>query len=188
MTKKLTAEERKKAEKREKLAQELLKIDYNFNYESQQSDKPIQSVKTPSQKLITYISIIENSVFWSSRENYLELLQSFLSKKIDAKTFTFEFCDLRGQDMDNASELCEKIENDIVPIPDFYYTHKAACFISIIDELFFDIDRYEPNIENSDNIDDYDLNNVTYSENELRWVIQEKFVPRLQQSCDLNFK
>jgi len=82
--------------------------------------------------------------------------------------------------MRSKNELCAIIEDRILPIPDLYYTFKAQDFSSAIDDLFLEIDRYDPDI------DDSDWCNIVYSESQLRSVIQEKFVPRFQQSCDLN--
>jgi hypothetical protein len=173
MSKKFTAKERKK------LAQELIAADLDFDILGP-SKKPRKSLKTPIEKLKKYELIVESSVFWASRQAYLEVIQSFLSKKIDGETLTSKFFQLRGQDMMRTDELCAIIEDRILPIPDLYYTFKADDFSSTIDELFLEIDRYDPHI------DDWDWNDIVYSESKLRSVIQEKFVPRLQQSCDLN--
>ena len=175
MSKKLTAQER------EKLAQELIATDLDFDLDILgPSKKPRKSLKTPLEKLKNYNSIVEDSVFWASRQAYLEVVQSFLSKKIDGETLTSKFFQLRIEDMIRTEELCAIIEDGILPIPDLYYTFKAKEFSSAIDDLYLEIDRYNPNI------DDWDWNDIVYSESKLRSVIQEKFVPRLQNSCDLN--
>jgi len=124
--------------------------------------------------------VVGDSVFWASRQAYLELLQSFLSKKIDGETLTSKFFQLRIQDMISTDKLCAIIEDQILPIPDLYYTFKAKDFSSAIDELYLEIDRYDANIN------DWDWNDIVYSESKLRSVIQEEFVPRLQHSCDLD--
>ena len=110
----------------------------------------------------------------------MELVQNFLSKKIDGETLTSKFFQLRIQDIINTDKLCAIIEDQILPIPDLYYTFKAKDFSSAIDELYLEIDRYDPDIDN------WNWNDIVYSESKLRSVIQEKFVPELQQSCDLN--
>ena len=175
MSKKLTAQER------EKLAQELIATDLDFDLDILgPSKKPRKSLKTPLEKLKNYNSIVEDSVFWASRQAYLEVVQSFLSKKMDGETLTSKFFQLRSQDMMSTDELCAIIEDQILPIPDLYYTFKAKDFSSAIDELYLEIDRYDPNIN------DWDWDNIVYSESKLRSVIQEKFVSRFQHSCDLN--
>jgi hypothetical protein len=171
MSKKLTAKER------EKLAQELIAADLDLLGPSKKQRK---SLKTPIEKLNNYNLIVGDSVFWASRQVYLEVVQSFLSRKIDGETLISKFFQLRSQDMMSTDELCAIIEDQILPIPDLYYTFKAKDFSSAIDELYLEIDRSDPNI------DDWDWDDIVYSESKLRSVIQEKFVPRLQKSCDLN--
>ena len=175
MSKKLTAKEQ------EKLIQELTSDDFAFNLDILgPSKKPRKSLKTPIEKVTNYHIVVEDSVFWASRQAYLEMVQSFLSKKIDGDILTSKFFQLRGQDMRRKNELCAIIEDRILPIPDLYYTFKATDFSSAIDELFLEMDRYDPDI------DDGDGYGIVYSESNLRSVIQEHFVPRLQKSCDLN--
>ena len=171
MSKKLTAKER------EKLVQELITADLDLLGPSKKQRK---SLKTPIEKVNNYNLIVVDSVFWASRQVYLEVLQSFLSRKIDGETLTSKFFQLRSQDMMSTDEFCAIIEDQILPIPDLYYTFKAKNFSSAIDELYLEIDRYDPNI------DDWDWDDIVYSESKLRSVIQKKFVPRLQKSCDLN--
>jgi len=178
MSKKFTAKER------EKLAQELIAVNLDLDILDilGPSKKPRKSLKPPIEKLTNYKCIVGDSVFWASRQAYLEVIKSFLSKKIDGETFTSKFFQLRIQDMMSTDELCAIIEDQILPIPDLYYTFKAKNFSSAIDDLYLEIDRYDPNIDD----DDWDLYNIVYSESQLRSVIQEKFVPILEQSCDLN--
>ena len=169
------------AKEREELAQKVIAADLDSTFDSLGTFKnPRKSLKTPIEKLKSYHLIVEDSVFWASRQAYLEIVQSFLSKKIDGETLASKFFKLRGQDIIRKEEFCAIIEDRILPIPDLYYTFKARDFSSTIDELFLEIDRYDPNI------DGWDWNNIVYSESQLRSVIQENFVPRLQNSCDLN--
>jgi len=169
-------------EERDKLAQELIESNIDLNSLGP-FKKPRKSLKTPLEKLKNYNVIVEDSVFWASRQYYLELLQNFLSKKIDGEIFTFKFFELRTQNIINKEELCAIIEDEIRPIPDLYYTFKATDFSSAINELYLEIDRYDPNIHDDDQSH---WNDIIYSESQLRSVIQKNFVPRLQQSCDLN--
>jgi len=162
MSKKFTAKEL------EKLAQKLIAADLDLDILGP-SKKPRKSLKTPIEKLKNYKLIVEDSVFWASRQAYLEVLQSFLSKKIDGETLTSKFFQLRSQDMMRTDELCAIIEDQILPIPDLYYTFKAKNFSSAIDDLYLEIDRYDPKI------DDWDWNDIVYSESKLRSVIQESF-------------
>lgn len=177
MSRKLTAKER------EEFVQELIAADPDFdlNILGPTKEKEFRkSLKTPIEKVKNYNFIVSDSVFWASRQAYLEVIQSFLSKKIDGETLTTKFFKLRSQDLIRTEELCAIIEDQIFPIPDLYYTFKAKDFNSTIDELFLEIDRYSPDVEG------WDSNNIVYSESQLRSVIQKQFVPELQYSCDLN--
>ena len=79
MSKKFTIKER------EKLAQELLAVDLDLDILGP-SKKPRKSLKTPMEKLKNYNLIIGDSVIWASRQAYLKVVQSFLSKKINGET------------------------------------------------------------------------------------------------------
>ena len=101
---------------------------------------------------------------------------------MDGKTFRLEFSHLRTQNMIHANEVCRIIEDRIFPVPDLYYTFKASDFSSALDAFFFELDRYDPDLDNSF----WDDTGTAYSENQLRSVIQKEFVPCFQQSCDLD--
>lgn len=181
MSKKMTPEEE------EKYIQALTADDVDFDKLLGPPKERRKSLKTPIEKVTNYNSIVEDSVFWASRQVYLEMLQSFLLRKINAGTLTSKFFELRSQNRINTYELCAIIEDQILPIPDLYYTSKATDFSSAIDDLYEEIDRYSPNLE--DDIDSSGSNSyykIVYTENQLRLLIQEKFVPRFQKSCDLN--
>ena len=76
MSKKFTAKER------EKLAQELIAADLDFDLDILgPSKKPRKSLKTPIEKLKNYNLIVGDSVFWASRQAYLEVVQSFFIEK-----------------------------------------------------------------------------------------------------------
>lgn len=61
--------------------------------------------------------------------------------------------------VDEISEIIEEVKK---PIPDFYYTSKSEGFSSATDNLYFDIDLYDPDLEDSDWYE------VSYSESKLR--------------------
>ena len=116
----------------------------------------------------------------------MDLLQRFLSTKIHGETVTSKFYQLKSKDMQSAEELCARIEDRILPIPDLYYTFKADDFSLAINDLYLTIDRYDPDMINDSDINDPGWRDTVYSESQLRLVIQEEFVPIFQQSCGLN--
>ena len=175
MPKKLTAEERNK------LAKEIVassELDSDILEQLGLFKKPRDRSKNLSQKLRKYHIVVEQSVFWVSRQAYLELLKSFLEKKIGGITFCSEFLALQRQDMVKVYEISRKIEEGIKPLPDFSYISKSDGFLSKIDDLFFEIDRYSPHIEDSN------WNEIVYSESKLRSVIQENYLPIFQKFCE----
>lgn len=137
----------------------------------------------PNTILREYRVFIENSVVWRYRKNYIDLIESFLSKEIDGEIFSKKFFDLRYQTMRETTQLCEKIEENLNPIPDLFYTFKSDNFNSAIGDLFFTVDDFDPNY--NPEIEDSDLNDFVYSERKLRAVIQKVYLPILKKSCDL---
>jgi hypothetical protein len=178
MLKKLTAKEE------EDLVRELTTGDWNLDDLLGPSKKRSKSVKTPIEKLKSYHLIVEASVFWASRQDYLKVIQSFLLKKIDGEILTSEFFKVRSEDLIKSEEFYFMIEDQILPIPDLSYTSQASNFNEIIGDLYLEIEKYDPTIEDT-NFDD-PIFDIVYSENELRSLIEKKFVPILQKSCDLS--
>ena len=165
--------------------------DFDFNILGPAKERR-KSLKTLDEKVNNYNSLIIDSVFWASKQAYLEILKSFLLKKIDASTLTSKFFQLRVKDIIRADELCAIIEDQILPIPDLYYTFKAKDFNSTMSELDLEIDRFDPDIEDDVEIEDLFNPNlagvyrIVYGEKSLRWVIQKEFLPILQKACDFN--
>lgn len=162
---------------------DILHSDYDAYYEKLKQ-KPKSE---PDTILSRYRVFIEDSVVWGYRKNYIDLIESFLSKEIDGEIFSEKFFELRGQTLIEIRQLYEKIEEDIKPIPNVFYTSKSDNFNSAICDLFFTVDDYDPeynpDIEDSD--EDSDLNDFVSSERKLRAVIQKVYLPILKKSCDL---
>jgi hypothetical protein len=106
--------------------------------------------KNLQQKLTNYHILIEDVVGWNSRQVYLNLFRSFLLNEIGGLTFASEFMKIRNDDMSKVVKLSEKIEEDKKPIPDFCYTSKSEDFNSAIDNIYFAITQYDPDLEDSD--------------------------------------
>jgi hypothetical protein len=140
--------------------------------------------KNTLQKLRNYNILVEVSVGWASRQAYLELLKSFLSKEINGEVFSSKFFRLRGRNMRKVNEICEKIEESIKPIPDLYYSVKAADFYSAMSNLFFIVEAFDSKIDEDD--DNLNLNDVIYGEKTLRLSLKREILPILEKSCDLD--
>ena len=167
---------------------EIQKLVNELNERNQQkaseTKKFVKPRPEPDVIITRYRILIERSVFWSARQAYLELFKSFLSKKIGGETFRTKFFRLKGQNVRRTYEICNKIEGEIdekiEEEIDLYYTSKATDFSRVIGNLYFEIDQYEPDI------DDWDWNEIVYSESKLRSVILENYLPIIQKSCDLD--
>ena len=177
MSKKLTAEELNKA------AEEILNTEDDIleRLMGGPEEKRDRS-KNNLQKLINYKSIVEKNTFWESRQAYLDLLKDFSAKRIEGVDFRDKFFKLRSENMVEMNEICYQIENGQPPILNLYYNPKVEDFNSVIDNFFFEVDRYDSDLEN----DDENFNNLVYNERKLRLLVQEKYLPMLQKSCDLN--
>lgn len=165
-------------EELEKMAREICELDSDPLEKLGPFRKPRDPSKNLPKKLTNYTIVVESSVAWASRKAYLNLLKRFLAKEIDGITFQSEFISLRGQNMSKVSEICEKIEDGLKPIPDFYYTSKADDFNSELVDLFDPVEAFDPNI------DDSYWTGIVFSENQLRSVIRETYLPILQKCCD----
>lgn len=167
-------------EEREKIAQEILA---DFNSKTLEklvvSKKPkTQSLNSVLQKLRNYNIIIDQAVSWTYRQDYLDLLRNFVLKKINGETFCSEFLTLRRESHRKADEICKNIEEKRKPMANFHYSCKSENFYSITEDLFFEIDRFDPDFEDSN------WNEFVYSESKLRSVIKENYLI-LQKVCEL---
>lgn len=106
--------------------------------------------KDPREKLVGYKILLGGVVFWKSRQSYFEIIKSFLNEEIGGEEFQSQFLNLRSGNMRIVTEICEKIEEGTEPIPDFYYTSKSVDFNSALDNLFFAVDEYGPEIDDSE--------------------------------------
>jgi hypothetical protein len=78
------------AEEREKLAEEIVASwDINMMERLGPFPKPRNLSENTRQKLINYNILIEQAVFWASRQTYLEVLKSFLLKGNWRRKFLF---------------------------------------------------------------------------------------------------
>ena len=144
-------------------------------------DESLENKKSRSQdphrQVTRYQILIERTVCWSYRQSYFELVKSFIKEEIGGEKFQSEFFKLWYEDMRRADEICEKIEENREPIPDFSYTSKSVGFTSAISNLFFNVERYDSNADELG----LESGDIVYSEAKLRSVVKEKFFPKLEK-------
>ncbi len=145
------------------------------------SDKDKKSrSRDPNDRLREYRIIVERTVGWTFCQSYSELMKSFLNEEIRGEEFESQFLRLRSQGIVRTKELCEKIEEGIESIPNFYYPSKSVDFKSVLDNFYFDLDPYNPKLDESES------NDYEYSEEKLRAIVKEKVFPVVQESCEID--
>ena len=118
-----------------------------------------------NRTLTKYEVVFENPIFWASRESYFKIIKSFIEKEIGAKKFDSEFLKLRSENMAQINLLVQKINKGSKTIPDFSFTTKSFDFVSVIGDIFFDLDLFDPSL------DDSESSSYGYSEGKLRSVV-----------------
>jgi hypothetical protein len=72
--------------------------------------------KAKNDELISYLSLIEDQIFWESRKEYIQILDLFVSKKITLDQFFKQFCGLRGSNLRSARMWKEKLEEEALVV------------------------------------------------------------------------
>ena len=117
--------------------------------------------------------LLENFSYWENRKLYLELMEKFITGRIDGSQFDSEFCRMGRVDRDkndSSKELLDKIE--VVELT------KLEDFSTLISDLFTDLAIFEPNSVLREN---YEI-----SEEELRNCVKKtlalNYLPRRSPS------
>lgn len=118
---------------------------------------------------LNYQVVIERAIVWSSRQNYCDLIESFLRQEIKGETFRSNFMELRTEDLFKINEICDSIEKGSKLIPDFNYTSKSVEFTDTMTNIFYDLDLFDPTVSDSETSDS------GYSENKLRSSVKEDY-------------
>ena len=127
-----------------------------------------------NRTLTKYKAVLEKPIFWGYRESYFKIIKSFIDKEIDAKKFDSEFLRLRSENTAQTTLLFRKINKGSKTISDFSFTTKSFDFVSVIGDIFFDLDLFDPSL------DDSESSSYGYSEGKLRSVV----TARMQEYFD----
>lgn len=135
--------------------------------------------KTKNDELISYLSLLEDQIFWESRKKYIQILDLFVSKKITLDQFFEEFCGLRGSNL-KASRMWEKnLEEEACRIfpksteIHFQLNPESVRFTKIISNLHLLVDACNPNVTLDMNFKQPELLWYRISEEYLRLRIEE---------------
>jgi Bacterial self-protective colicin-like immunity len=85
--------------------------------------------------------LIENLQFWDDRKIYIQLMENFVSEKIDVNQFEREFYRMWQVNLDKNYSLKEvlfRIKDEELKLTELDY------FTDLISELFTDCDVFEP--------------------------------------------
>ena len=146
--------------------------------------------KTKNDELISYLSLLEDQIFWESRKEYVQILESFCNKKISLDEFFNKFCGLRGSNLRSARMWKEKLEEEaFVVFPksteiNIQFNPKSCGFTKIISYLHSLVDACDPDVTLEMNLKQPELLWYGISEEYLRLRIEKYFLPQLEKYCN----
>ena len=145
--------------------------------------------KAKNDELISYLSLIEDQIFWESRKEYIQILDLFVSKKITLDQLFKQFCGLRGSNLRSARMWKEKLEEEaFVVFPksteiNIQVNPKSCGFTEIISYLHSLVDACDPDVTLEMNLKQPELLWYGISEEYLRLTIEKYFLPQLEKYC-----
>ena len=145
--------------------------------------------KAKNDELISYLSLLDDQIFWESREEYIQILDLFVSKKITLDHFSKQFCGLRGSNLRSARMWKEKLEEEaFVVFPksteiNIQVNPKSCGFTKIISYLHSLVDACDPDVTLEMNLKQPELLWYGISEEYLRLRIEKYFLPELEKFC-----
>lgn len=120
------------------------------------------------QTLIQYRIMLENHIVWESRQEYFEMMNKFLTHKINGETFFHQLQILRNK---NRKER-EKCETSLEYKTDFNFTSKSIGISSLISSLHSILDRVDTSLP------DAESSEFRLSDNAAREIIEDIILPR----------
>jgi hypothetical protein len=145
--------------------------------------------KAKNNELISYLILLEDQIFWKSRKEYIQILESFCINKTNFDDFFGEFCWLRGSNLRPAIMWKEKLEEEAsVVFPksneiDIQLNPKSCGFTEIISYLHSLVDARDPDVTLEMNLKQPELLWYGISEEYLRLRIEEYFLPKIKEYC-----
>jgi hypothetical protein len=145
--------------------------------------------KAKNDELISYLIMVEDQIFWESRKEYIQMLDLFVSKKITLDHFFTQFCGLRGSNLKSSRMWKNNLEEEASGIwtqsnkIDFQLNPESGEFTKIISNLHSWTDLYDPDITLEMNLKQPELIGYGISEEFLRFIIEEDFLPQLEKYC-----
>lgn len=141
-------------------------------------------------ELINFIILIEDQIFWESLEEYIKILDLFVSKKIKLDQFFKQFCSLRSSNLNSSMILEKKLEEAaFMGFPksnkiDINVNPKSCGFTKIISCMHSLLDICDPNVTFEMNLEHPELLYYRISEEYLRLIIKQDFIPQIENYGD----
>ena len=145
--------------------------------------------KAKNDELISYLSLVEDEIFWESGKEYIQILDLFVSKKTTLEQLFKQFCGLRGSNLRSARMWKEKLEEEaFVVFPksteiNIQVNPKSCGFTKIISYLHSLVDACDPDVTLEMNLKQPELLWYGISEEYLRLRIEKYFLPQLEKYC-----
>ena len=139
--------------------------------------------KAKNDEVISYLILVEDAIFWESRKEYIQILDLFVNKKITLD----QFCGLRGSNLRSARMWKKKLEEEaFVVFPksteiNIQVNPKSCGFTKIISYRHTLVDICDPNVTLEMNLKQPELLLYGISEEYLRLIIEEDFLPQLEK-------
>lgn len=145
------------------------------------------SDRAKNDELIQYLSLLDDQIFWKSRKKYCQILSFFIRKKISLDEFFNKFYTLQGSNLKASRIWKKKLEEEACGILtesnkiDFQLNPKSEGFTEIISNLHSWTNLCEPDITLEMNLKHPNLIGYGISEEFLRIIIEEDFLPQLEK-------
>ena len=142
-----------------------------------------------NDELISYLSLIEDQIFWESRKQYIQILDLFVSKKIILDHFFEQFCGLQASNLRSSIMWEEKLEEEaLVVFPksnaiNIQVNPRSCGFTKIISYLHSLVDICNTDITLEMNLKHPELIWYGISQEYLRLRIKKYFLPQLEKYC-----
>ena len=145
--------------------------------------------KAKADELDEYLVLLSDDIFWSSRTNYLQILEFFVNKKIPIDSFMHQFGQLRRSNLKTAEMSQKKLEAEACTVLnmasdiDFQLNPQSIGFTKIIGSIYALIDLFNPDITLEMNLEHPEFLGYGISEEFLRLDIKDNFLPLITEYC-----
>src|SRR5688500_5011634 len=126
-----------------------------------------------NQELIQYSTLLWDHEFWKSRNQYLHIIESFVSGSLDIDEFINKFNNLQGLNIEASKKLEENLENEI----DFQPNLESRKFSEIISWIDETIELFDPKVTLDMNLLHPDLLYYGISEEFLKLDLKDNLLP-----------